>query len=467
MGDKTITLDFSKAVPIQKDQDSTKPAVSLDFSKAVPIANNQDASEPDRPGFLETVGNGLKSFGHTLFDPPGSHMFDKEYGWAQGERAPGSFGGRHPLLPGEKVTEAHPVDMPEWEQVAESLPLVAPIMRIVRGSASQGTASAGQVQPLVEQGRYSEAVGHGLAAAVPGGGLAEASGEAFGKGNTAEGLGNAALALAPYGMHEAAPLVPPALQKTGQAVVKAAPIVGNIAGKAASYGGPLEFLHSPSPSTFMGGIVGPAIAPYVKQAATSIVKGGGNLMIKAGDALAPKVPPASIFDAPTSFPDHGSQPLQTPMPTDVASPSSFSPSNTTSTPVPKPLKATSPKTAQTEVLRNMGIAAPSATVKPMTKIPTGVMTPRPDLSFAGSNSGESAAMNQLSENFSPDRLGINDLRGIAQSRGIKVEPGDNHQVIIGKIHDSLSPDELDRFEQAATERMQPNYSIPSTIAPPQ
>lgn len=152
-----------------------------------------------------------------------------------------------------------------------------------------------------------------------------------------------------------------------------------------------------------------------------------------------------------------------PMPTRVASPSSFSGSNTTS----KPLKASTPKTAQTEVLRNMGIAAPSATVKPMTRVPTATITPRPDLSFAGSNSGESAALNQLSENFSPDRLGINDLRGIAQTRGIKVEPGDNHQTLIGKIHDSMTPDELDQFEQAAQERMQPDYSIPATIAPPQ
>jgi hypothetical protein len=161
-------------------------------------------------------------------------------------------------------------------------------------------------------------------------------------------------------------------------------------------------------------------------------------------------------------------PSQSPMPIEVASPkSSFSSSNTTSTPVASPLKATTPKSAQTEVLRNMGIAAPSATVKPMTRVPTAAITPRPDLSFAGSNSGESAAMNQLSENFSPDRLGINDLRGIAQARGIKVAPADNHSVIIGKIHESLTPEELDRFDQAREERMQPDYSIPATIAPPQ
>jgi hypothetical protein len=73
----------------------------------------------------------------------------------------------------------------------------------------------------------------------------------------------------------------------------------------------------------------------------------------------------------------------------------------------------------------------------------------------------------LSENYSPGRLGINDLRGIAQARGIKVAPADNHAVIIGKIHDSLTPEDLDRFDQAREQRMQPDYSIPATIAPPQ
>jgi hypothetical protein len=130
-------------------------------------------------------------------------------------------------------------------------------------------------------------------------------------------------------------------------------------------------------------------------------------------------------------------------------------------PAPKPLKATTPKTAQTEVLKNLGIAAPAATIKPMTKVPTAAIVPRDDLSFAGSRSGDSAAMNQLTENFSPDRLGINDLRGIAQARGIKVAPTDNHQILINKIHDSMTDYELDRFEQAAKERMQPDYSLPS------
>jgi hypothetical protein len=129
-------------------------------------------------------------------------------------------------------------------------------------------------------------------------------------------------------------------------------------------------------------------------------------------------------------------------------------------PIAKPA-ASSPKTAQTAILKNIGVASPAATLKPMTRIPTAEITPRPDLSFAGSRSGESAAMNQLSENFSPQRLGINDLRGVAQARGIKVDPADTHQVLINKIHDSLTPDELDKFEQAAQERMQPDYSLPS------
>jgi hypothetical protein len=132
-----------------------------------------------------------------------------------------------------------------------------------------------------------------------------------------------------------------------------------------------------------------------------------------------------------------------------------------------PRTPSSPKAAQTGILKSMGIASPAATVKPMTKIPTAEITPRSDLRFAGANSGDSAAMNQLTENYSPDKLGINDLRGIAQARGIKVSPSDSHSTLIGKIHDSLTPEELDKFEQARIERMQPDYSIPSTITPPQ
>ncbi|HEY3769444.1 MAG TPA: hypothetical protein VGN44_12290 [Candidatus Angelobacter sp.] len=140
------------------------------------------------------------------------------------------------------------------------------------------------------------------------------------------------------------------------------------------------------------------------------------------------------------------------------------PDDTTATIAPK--TASSPKAAQTSIMKSMGIASPSATLKPMGKIPSAEITPRSDLSFAGSRSGESAAMNQLTENYSPDKLSINDMRGIAQARGIKVSPSDSHTTLINKIHDSLTPEELDKFDQAASERMQPDYSLPSRILPP-
>ena len=216
-------------------------------------------------------------------------------------------------------------------------------------------------------------------------------------------------------------------------------------------------------------LAGPIIAPVAENAASGLTKGTGNLLIKAGNALIPDAPPSvpappEAAPAPYRMSGNQIQDAVTVTPRPVFVPKGLLPAapveDATPTVAP-PSTPASPKAAQTQILRKMGVASPAATIKPMTRVPQAEIMPRPDLSFAGSRSGDSAALNQLSENFSPDRLGINDLRGIALARGLKFSPADNHATLIGKIHDSLTPEELDRFEQAAIERMQPNYSLPS------
>lgn len=287
-------------------------------------------------------------------------------------------------------------------------------------------------------------------------------------------LGGNIAGIAAGGLEAKPEIAGKALTKTGGAIVKAAPYVGKAANKAATFGGVGEFIHSGNPMS----LAGPIIAPIAEKAATGLTRGTGNLLIKAGNAITPDTPvvesvsaapeasPApyrmsggQITDAVTVTPKAPFVPkgLLPAAPVEDDAPATVAPMNTPA----------SPKAAQTAILKKIGVASPAATIKPMTRVPQAEITPRPDLSFSGSNSGESAARNQLSENFSPDRLGINDLRGIAMARGIPVDAADGHATLIDKIQDSLTPEELDRFDQARIERMQPNYSIPGIVIPQQ
>jgi hypothetical protein len=479
-----VKLDMSTSVPLNNN-------IELDMSTSVPLDNHQPQPSAPKPTFWERLGfpAGTGSATSNVQPPPiSASERNNPVDYAHPVRGDEAGDGpgdllMHGLAQGSKDAGNYYVDQGP-HQVVEGIKDVSHGNYAVGGHKiiSGGMTTA---LPLAPEAMVANPwmAARAIAGGYAGGKIAGLGAEAFGANpdqkQFAEDLGNLAGGAAGSALN--GKISGTILQKTGQAVVKAAPYVGKGAGEAARFGGVGEFLHSGNPLA----LAGPVVAPFVKQAATAIVKGGGDLLVKGGDFLggrastgfplfdnAPKLGTSPIntsFNAPSPIVQVRTDPFvpsqMQPIPTDVSSPSSFSGSNVTSN--PKPLKATTPKAAQTEVLRNMGIAAPSATIKPLTKVPTATITPRPDLSFAGSNSGESAALNQLSENFSPDRLGINDLRGIAQARGIKVGPGDNHAVLIGRIHDSLTPDELDRFEQAARERMQPDYSIPSAIAPPQ
>lgn len=127
---------------------------------------------------------------------------------------------------------------------------------------------------------------------------------------------------------------------------------------------------------------------------------------------------------------------------------------------PAPLKAQTPAAAQAEILKRMGVAAPRATLKPMEIVPGAELKPSPEQSFHGIKTGDSAIRSQLAKDSG--RSGINNLRAIAQQRGIKVSPGDTNQTLHGKILETVTPAEREAFEQTAVERMQPDYSVRST-----
>jgi len=97
------------------------------------------------------------------------------------------------------------------------------------------------------------------------------------------------------------------------------------------------------------------------------------------------------------------------------------------------------KAGVTQALKDSGVAAPSATAKPLTEVPG----PRlePSGKFGTSLNGESAALDQLT-NYS-----INELRAIAVQRGIKVNPSDTHLDLIKSIHDDLTPEEVQGFQE--------------------
>jgi hypothetical protein len=289
------------------------------------------------------------------------------------------------------------------------------------------------------------------------------------------------------------PIASRAADTVGSAVERSAPTIGKGAKQVSTFGGLGEFFHTHNPVA----LAGPIVAPLVEKATTSAASRFGNYLrrtavdpewetpltpaqrrayenalenAKAVPADSGQVPPrpAELSAAPYRLRGEQIPDAKTVTPRRILGPErqlQAAPEDRGVEPVPLPrppgLDANSPKAAQTQVLRKLGVASPAATVKPMTRVPSADITPRPDLTFRGSRTGEDAAMNQLTENYSPDRLGINDLRGIAMQRGIRVAPGDTHADLIGRIHDSLTPEEIDRFDQARTERMQPDYSLPS------
>src|SRR6185312_7484609 len=71
----------------------------------------------------------------------------------------------------------------------------------------------------------------------------------------------------------------------------------------------------------------------------------------------------------------------------------------------------------------------------------------PSQTFPGIEDGSDAAMHQLAAR---GNYGINDLRAIAVQRGLKVEPGETHIDLMNKIRDSLTPQEVQKFQDAAT-----------------
>lgn len=146
-------------------------------------------------------------------------------------------------------------------------------------------------------------------------------------------------------------------------------------------------------------------------------------------------------------------------PRKVLGPDRMLPAPKTEEPPPvemQPLKAKTTTGRQAEVLKKSGIAAPKATMQAPDQIPSGDLLPDPKATFKGANSGEAALRQQLTDLKGPSQ--INKLRAIAVQRGIKVGPKDTNEVLIGKIADSATPEEIDAFEQARIERMQPDYS---------
>lgn len=112
--------------------------------------------------------------------------------------------------------------------------------------------------------------------------------------------------------------------------------------------------------------------------------------------------------------------------------------------------AAPPKTGQvlkdagvTQAMKEAGIAAPSASARAVRPGVTAQLAPRADIQFPPGLSGEDASLMQLT------RYNINELRFMANKRGLPVSPKDTHAALIDKIQGSLTPDETAGFTAAA------------------
>lgn len=124
------------------------------------------------------------------------------------------------------------------------------------------------------------------------------------------------------------------------------------------------------------------------------------------------------------------------------------------------MKAKTPEAAQAEILKKIGVAGPKATSKPVSQVPPVTLKPSPDLAFATAKSGEDAATQQLM------RYSINELRGIAMQRGLKIKASETQAQLVNKIGDNLTDAEVEAFDQARVERMQPRYGLgPEKLGP--
>lgn len=99
----------------------------------------------------------------------------------------------------------------------------------------------------------------------------------------------------------------------------------------------------------------------------------------------------------------------------------------------------------TQAMKDAGVAAPGASIRPVRPGVTGDLAPRSDITFPPGLSGEDAANMQLT------RYNINELRFMAQKRGLPVSPKDTHIDLIGKLSDSLTPNEVQGFATAAAQ----------------
>jgi hypothetical protein len=147
----------------------------------------------------------------------------------------------------------------------------------------------------------------------------------------------------------------------------------------------------------------------------------------------------------------------------LLSPGQLAPAAAGQTPIPEeaaqflPLKS-DPAKAQAQIFKQMGVAAPSASAKPMRSVPGPKLEPLPNQTFPGAHNGQSAALQQLTSKH----YGINDLRAIAVQRGLDVSPADTHNSLIGKIMDSLTEPELKEFESQAAERSR--FPLPTRLS---
>src|SRR6185437_14393618 len=252
---------------------------------------------------------------------------------------------------------------------------------------------------------------------------------------TAELVGNAAAV--------GAPLTQKALPSIGKVLTdKAAPI-----GKAVGYGSTLygaghALVHG-DPKSAAEYIIA---APFAGKTVTKTLQAVGPAITKAGNAdVFPSVlPKSSIAENPDS-----AEPIETPQvqPTPYRMKGSqitqpvtvtprqilpqsrqlMAPAAAGQNPIPEevapfvsevkpvPLKGKTPTQQQADIFRQMGVASPAASVKPMGKILGATLEPLPKQSFPRISNGESAARYQLS---SQGNYGINDLRSIALQRGL-------------------------------------------------
>lgn len=99
----------------------------------------------------------------------------------------------------------------------------------------------------------------------------------------------------------------------------------------------------------------------------------------------------------------------------------------------------------TQAMKDAGVAAPGASIRPVRPGVTGDLYPRSDISFPSGLSGQDAANMQLT------RYNINELRFMAQKRGLPVSPQATHTDLIGKLSESLTPSEVQGFATAAAQ----------------